>query len=59
MKKKVSTYKLHELRMWIVQVIVPAVGLYITCEPIRRWVKCKVAWLKWKMSEVWYKIKNH
>lgn len=58
-KTKMTAYKLHELRMWIVQIIIPAIGVYITFEPVRNWVNCKIHFIKWKLSEIWYKIKKH
>ena len=57
--KLMSAYKLHELRMWLVQIIIPAIGVYITFEPVRNWVNCKIYLIKWKLSETWNKIKKH
>ena len=57
--KLMSAYKLHELRMWIVQIIIPAIVVYITFEPVRNWVNCKIYFIKWKLSETWNKIKKH
>ena len=46
-KSKMTAYKLHELRMWIVQIIVPAIGVYITFEPVRNWVNWKIHFIEW------------
>ena len=58
-KSKMTAYKMHELRMWIVQIIIPAIGVYITFEPVGNWVNCKIHFIKWKLSEIWCKIKKH
>lgn len=57
-KGKLTAYKMHELRMWIVQVIIPAIGLYITVQPLREWVNCKVYNLKCKIVCLINKLKH-
>lgn len=57
-KSKMTAYKMHELRMWIVQVIVPAIGLYITVQPLREWINCKVYNLKCKVACLINKLKH-
>ena len=47
--KKISTYKIHELRMWLVQIVIPGVLGVIT---LRQNPQIK-AW----MDELWFKIK--
>ena len=47
--KKISTYKIHELRMWIVQIVIPGVLGVIM---LRQNPQIK-AW----MDEQWFKIK--
>lgn len=56
--KKMTAYKMHELRMWLVQVVIPAIGLYITVQPLREWVNCKLYALKCKIAELIHKIKH-
>lgn len=57
-KSKMTAYKMHELRMWIVQVIIPAIGLYITVQPLREWINRKVYNLKCKIDCLINKIKH-
>lgn len=57
-KGKLTAYKMHELRMWIVQVIIPAIGLYITVQPLREWINCKVYNLKCKFVCLINKLKH-
>ena len=57
-KSKMTAYKMHELRMWLVQVVIPAIGLYITVQPLREWVICKVYNLKCKIYCLINKIKH-
>ena len=47
--RRISTYKLHELRMWIVQIIIPGILGVIM---LRQNPQIK-AW----MDEQWFKIK--
>ena len=47
--KKISTYKIHELRMWLIQIVIPGI-LGITM--LRQNPQIK-AW----MDEQWFKIK--
>ena len=47
--RRISTYKLHELRMWIVQIVIPGVLGVIM---LRQNPQIK-AW----MDEQWFKIK--
>ena len=49
MKRKISTYKLHELRMWIIQIIIPGILGFVM---LRSNPQIK-AW----MDEQWFKIK--
>ena len=61
MKKKsklMSAYKLHEVRMWLVQVVIPAIGLYLTVQPLREWINCKLHNLKCKINGIIYKLKH-
>lgn len=47
--KKISTYKIHELRMWLIQIVIPGVlGVIMLRQnpQIRAW-----------MDERWFKIK--
>lgn len=47
--KKISTYKIHELRMWLIQIVIPGVlGVIMLRQnpQIRAW-----------MDEQWFKIK--
>ena len=57
-KSKMSAYKLHEVRMWLVQVVIPAIGLYLTVQPLREWINCKVYNLKCKIDCLINKIKH-
>lgn len=57
-KSKLTAYKMHELRMWLVQVVIPAIGLYITVQPLREWINHKLYILKCKIAELIYKIKH-
>ena len=57
-KGKLTTYKMHELRMWLVQVVIPAIGLYLTVQPLREWINCKVYNLKCKINCLINKIKH-
>ena len=56
--KLMSAYKLHELRMWLVQVVIPAIGLYLTVQPLREWINCKVYNLKCKIVCLINKLKH-
>ena len=47
--KKISTYKIHELRMWLIQIIIPGILGVIM---LRQNLQIK-AW----MDEQWFKIK--
>ena len=47
--KKISTYKIHELRMWLIQIVIPGVLGVIM---LRQNPQIK-AW----MDEQWFKIK--
>lgn len=47
--KKISTYKIHELRMWLIQIVIPGVLGVIM---LRQNPQIK-AW----MDERWFKIK--
>lgn len=57
-KTKMTAYKMHELRMWLVQVVIPAIGLYITVQPLREWINCKVYNLKCKIDRLINKLKH-
>ena len=57
-KTKMTAYKMHELRMWLVQVVIPAIGLYITFEPVRNWVNRKARAIKCKIDNIIYKLKH-
>ena len=57
-KSKMTAYKMHELRMWLVQVVIPAIGLYITVQPLREWINCKVYNLKCKSVCLINKLKH-
>lgn len=57
-KSKMTAYKMHELRMWLVQVVIPAIGLYITVQPLREWINCRVYNLKCKIDNFIYKLKH-
>ena len=47
--KKISTYKIHELRMWLIQIVIPGIlGIIM----LRQNPQIK-AW----MDEQWFKIK--
>ncbi len=56
--KLMSAYKLHEVRMWLVQVVIPAIGLYLTVQPLREWINCKVYNLKCKIDNFICKLKH-
>lgn len=47
--KKISTYKIHELRMWLIQIVIPGILGVIM---LRQNPQIK-AW----MDEQWFKIK--
>ena len=60
MKRKISTYKLHELRMWIVQIVIPGVlGVIMLRQnsQIKAWMDRQ--WFKFKsgVRKVWEKLK--
>lgn len=57
-KSKMTAYKMHELRMWLIQVVIPAIGLYITVQPLREWINCKVYNLKCKIDCLIHKLKH-
>ena len=57
-KGKLTTYKMHELRMWLVQVVIPAIGLYLTVQPLREWINCKARAIKCKIDNFIYKLKH-
>ena len=60
MKRKISTYKLHELRMWIVQIIIPGLlGVIMLRQnpQIKAWMDRQ--WFKFKCGarRMWEKLK--
>ena len=57
-KSKLTAYKLHEVRMWLVQVVIPAIGLYLTVQPLRERVNCKARAIKCKIDNFIYKLKH-
>ena len=57
-KSNMTAYKLHELRMWLVQVVIPAIGLYLTVQPLRKWINCKAHAIKCKIDNFIYKLKH-
>lgn len=57
-KSKMTAYKMHELRMWLVQVVIPAIGLYLTVQPLREWINCKARAIKCKIDCLISKIKH-
>ena len=57
-KGKLTAYKLHEVRMWLVQVVIPAIGLYLTVQPLREWINCKAHAIKCKFDNFIYKLKH-
>ena len=56
--KLMSAYKLHEVRMWLVQVVIPAIGLYLTVQPLRERINCKARAIKCKIDNFVYKLKH-
>ena len=60
MKRKISTYKLHELRMWIVQIIIPGIlGVIMLRQnpQIKAWMDRQVSKIKYEIIRMWEKIK--
>ena len=57
-KSKMTAYKMHELRMWIVQVVSPAIGLYLTVQPLREWINRKARAIKCKIDNFIYRLKH-
>ena len=57
-KSKMTAYKLHEVRMWLVQVVIPAIGLYLTVQPLREWINCKARAIKCKIVCLINKVKH-
>ena len=58
--KKISTYKIHELRMWLIQIVIPGIlGVIMLRQnpQIRAWMDEQ--WLKIKcgVRKMWEKLK--
>lgn len=58
--KKISTYKIHELRMWLIQIVIPGIlGVIMLRQnpQIRAWMDEQ--WLKIKCGarRMWEKLK--
>ena len=58
--KKVSTYKIHELRMWLIQIVIPGIlGVIMLRQnpQIKAWTDRQ--WFKFKcgIRKVWEKLK--
>lgn len=58
--KKISTYKIHELRMWLIQIVIPGIlGIIMLRQnpQIRAWMDEQ--WLKIKCGarRMWEKLK--
>ena len=60
MKRKISTYKLHELRMWIVQIVIPGIlGIIMLRQnpQIKAWMGRQWFRFKCEVRKVWEKLK--
>ena len=58
--KKISTYKLHELRMWIVQIVIPGIlGIVMLRQnpQIKAWMDRQWFKIKCRAIRMWGKIK--
>ena len=58
--KKISTYKIHELRMWLIQIVIPGIlGVIMLRQnpQIKTWMDRQ--WFKFKCGarKVWWKLK--
>ena len=60
MKRKISTYKLHELRMWIIQIIIPGILGFVMLRSnprIKAWMDKQWEKFKHGIRKVWWKLK--
>ena len=58
--RKISTYKLHELRMWIVQIVIPGIlGVIMLRQnpQVRAWMDRMWIKIKYKARRMWEKLK--
>ena len=58
--KKISTYKIHELRMWLIQIVIPGIFGIIMLrqnQQIKAWMDEQ--WFKFKsgVRRMWEKLK--
>ena len=61
MKRKISTYKLHELRMWIIQIIIPGILGFVMLRSnpqIKAWMDKQWEKFKHGIRKVWGKLKT-
>ena len=58
--KKISTYKIHELRMWLIQIIIPGIlGVIMLRQnpQIKAWMGRQWFKIKCGASRMWEKLK--
>ena len=58
--KKISTYKIHELRMWLIQIVIPGVlgVIMLRQNPrIKAWMDRQWFKIKCGASRMWEKLK--
>lgn len=58
--KKISTYKIHELRMWLIQIVIPGIlGIVMLRQnpQVRAWMDRQWFKIKCRTRKVWWKLK--
>ena len=58
--KKISTYKIHELRMWLIQIVIPGIlGVIMLRQnpQIKAWMDRQWFKIKCRASRMWEKLK--
>ena len=58
--KKISTYKIHELRMWLIQIVIPGIlGVIMLRQnpQIKAWMDEQWFKFKCRIRKVWEKLK--
>ena len=58
--KKISTYKIHELRMWLIQIVIPGIlGITMLRQnpQIKAWMAEQCINIKCGASRMWEKLK--